>query len=147
MPASPKTTTTKRSILSLTPEQRAFVEDAPPEVAAKPVAVVPSPMPEVEAELEAEAFVPPPEIVRTTGQGSAAPSPSRAVDEAPVTRWDGPPLPAKHRLQSSGKMVRRLTGYVSPELGDQLDAFMTAEQRTTSWVLERALREWLARQA
>lgn len=57
--------------------------------------------------------------------------------------YDTGPLPPRHRVLSSGELKRRVTGFVTPELGSRLDEYMAAEERNVSWVLQRALTAWL----
>lgn len=123
----------KKPSLSLTPEQEAFLND-PAEASPEPEPVpVPALAPPVAA---------PAKPTRARSKPfQAAPRPS--AEEPQLGQ-----LPRSHRLQSSGRVVRRVTGFVSFELGKRFEAYLETEERTASYVLERALKAWLlARQA
>lgn len=117
-----------RPTLSLTPEERDFVGEAPTE--PRPPVLEQAPPPQAPA-------VAAPAAPRARPKVKAeAPTPSMlpARHEAP---------PAKHRVLQSGELKRTVTGFIPPALGDRLDAYLAAEERTASWVLARALADWL----
>ncbi len=117
----------KKPSLSLTPEQEAFLNDpaeASPEATPAPAVAAPA----KPTRARSKPF-------------QVAPRPS--AEEPQLGK-----LPRSHRLQSSGRVVRRVTGFVSFELGKRFEAYLETEERTASYVLERALKAWLeARQA
>ena len=120
----------KKPALSLTPEQEAFLNDPGPALAspgaapAVPVSEVPvSPTPARPTRAKSKPF-------------QVAPRPS--AEEPQLGQ-----LPRSHRLQSSGRVVRRVTGFVSFELGKRFETYLETEERTASYVLERALKAWL----
>ena len=108
----------KKPALSLTPEQEAFLND-------------PGPAP-VPAEVR-ESVLREPKTIKVAPTGPTPP-----VEEPRLG-----PLPRSHRLQSSGRVVRRVTGFVSFELGKRFETYLETEERTASYVLERALKAWL----
>jgi len=112
----------RKPSLSLTPEQEAFLDDAPPAQSEKPTAQLAAPVSPLSP--------------------SSRPEPARNAR----AKAEGPQLgklPKSHRLQASGKVVRRVTGFVSFDLGKRFEDYLAAEERTASYVLERALRAWL----
>ena len=106
----------KKASLSLTPEQAAFLDDS------------------------SDAAHPTTTPTRTIPQEVLSP---RVPQKTSFGDMQIGPLPRSHRLQASGKVVRRVTGFVSFDLGRRFEDYLEAEERTASYVLERALKSWL----
>lgn len=115
----------KRPSLSLTPAAEAFVADAPEEA------------PRQGRGGEEPRQSRPKRQVKKAAEKKALP-PESSVP----TRVEGL-LPPRHRVLSSGELKRRVTGFVKPELGKRLDDYLESEERTVSWVMQRALTMWL----
>lgn len=123
----------RKPSLSLTPEQEAFLDDGlaqteQPAAAAAAQLASPPPAP-VSPSSPSPSLSPRPEPVRIT--------------HAKAEDLQLGPLPRSHRLQASGKVVRRVTGFVSFDLGKRFEDYLEVEERTASYVLERALKAWL----
>ena len=113
----------RKPSLSLTPEQEAFLDDGPVQTEQPAAAQLASP--------------PPP-----TSSPRPRPEPAR-ITHAKAEDLQLGPLPKSHRLQASGRVVRRVTGFVSFDLGKRFEDYLESEERTASYVLERALKAWL----
>ena len=115
----------RKPSLSLTPEQEAFLDDG---------------LAQTEKPAAAQLASPPAPV--SPSSPSPRPEPVR-ITHAKAEDLQLGPLPRSHRLQASGKVVRRVTGFVSFDLGKRFEDYLESEERTASYVLERALKAWL----